>query len=87
MGVDCPKVLEPLVVDHLDAVDNLDVVANFILWPIPDHSRVFYDRVRVNVVLMALLLVQTAVIVVTTKVVELVYVERVAFVSHYLVHP
>jgi hypothetical protein len=36
---------------------------------------------------MALLLVQTAVIVVTTKVVELVYVERVAFVSHYFVHP
>ena len=83
MGVDCAEVLEPLVIDHLDAVYYLHVVCNFVL----EHSRVFDDRVRVYVVLMALLLVQTAVIVVTAKVVKLVYVEGVAFISHYLVHP
>ena len=53
MVVDSTEVLEPLVVHHLDGVDYLHVVCNFVLY----HAGIFDDRVRINLVLMALTLI------------------------------
>lgn len=76
MVVNSSEVLEPPVVHHLDAVDYLHVEC----YAVTEHSRVLYDRVRVYVVLMALLLSQPAMVIVAAKVVQLVHIERISLV-------
>ena len=75
--------LKAQIVHHLYAVHDFDVVSQLIV----DDTRVFYDCFKVDVVLVALLLIQAAMIIVAAQVIELIDIKGVPLVCDDFEHP
>jgi len=81
--VNCPEHLEPVVVHHLYVVHCLYIVRNAIV----HYPRVFNYLLEVNVILVALLLIEPAMIVIAAQVIELIDVKGIALVGDNFKHP